>query len=86
VGSVQTCFPAFTHILLSRQFRCVPFRQRVLLAVLLAGHPELPSLPLFQPTLPKTKKKCGNLMSVINRSDAPRLLATHGIQGICAPM
>ena len=29
-------FPGFMHILLSRAFRCVPFRQRVLLAVLLA--------------------------------------------------
>jgi hypothetical protein len=36
LGSVQTCFPAFKHILLPRQFRCVPFSQRVLLAVLLA--------------------------------------------------
>jgi len=36
LGSVQTYFPAFTHISLPRQFRCVPFRQRVLLAVLLA--------------------------------------------------
>jgi hypothetical protein len=26
LGLVQTCFPAFTHILLPRQFRCVPFR------------------------------------------------------------
>ena len=37
LDSVQICFPAFKHILLPRQFRCVPFSQRVLLAVLLAS-------------------------------------------------
>ena len=36
LSSVQTCLVEFKHILLSRVFRCVPFRQRVLLAVLLA--------------------------------------------------
>src|SRR5262245_31029582 len=40
LGSVQTYFSAYTHILLPRQFRCVPFSQRVLLAVLLADESE----------------------------------------------
>src|SRR5690348_15802055 len=41
--SVQTCFPAFKHILLLPQFRCVPFHRRVLLEVLLADESETAS-------------------------------------------
>jgi hypothetical protein len=36
----------------TKQRRSVPFRQRVLLAVLLADHPSPTSLPLSQPTPP----------------------------------
>ena len=50
LGSVQTSLAEFKHILLSRVFRCVPFRQRVLLAVLLADE----SVPCQSNRAPKS--------------------------------
>ena len=47
LGSVQTSLAEFKHILLPRVFRCVPFHQRVLLAVLLAD--ELTDESIAQP-------------------------------------